>query len=195
MNAETEKIQTELADQLSNFEERLDDRTDDLALITGIRDAVERLLDASGGNEAQIRRVLQERYDSGKLRKETFQLVKSMLDGYTPAAQRSANPQSAVRTTDSPAPAPAGKKGAFTSTVVLPSDTAVLAEGSADERVQVGSVLRDRFLLQERITGGGMGVVYKAMDRRLAEAGDENPWVAIKVLSPQLAANGHALRA
>ncbi|MDX1498977.1 MAG: protein kinase, partial [Woeseiaceae bacterium] len=96
-----------------------------------------------------------------------------------------------------PAPVPARpeKKDPFTSTVVLPTDTAVLAEESADERVQVGSLLRDRFLLQERITGGGMGVVYKAMDRRLAEAGDENPWVAIKVLSPQLAANGHALRA
>jgi hypothetical protein len=40
-----------------------------------------------------------------------------------------------------------------------------------------------------------MGVVYKALDRRLAEAGSEQPWVAIKVLSPQLARNGSALRA
>jgi len=40
-----------------------------------------------------------------------------------------------------------------------------------------------------------MGVVYKAMDRRLAEAGSKDHWVAIKVLSPQLAENGQALRA
>jgi serine/threonine protein kinase len=40
-----------------------------------------------------------------------------------------------------------------------------------------------------------MGVVYKAMDRRLAEAGSKDHWVAVKVLSPKLAENGQALRA
>lgn len=40
-----------------------------------------------------------------------------------------------------------------------------------------------------------MGVVYKALDRRLAEANAAEQFVAVKVLSPQLAANGQALRA
>jgi len=40
-----------------------------------------------------------------------------------------------------------------------------------------------------------MGVVYKALDRRLAEADAAEPWVAIKVLSPKLSRNGNALRA
>lgn len=40
-----------------------------------------------------------------------------------------------------------------------------------------------------------MGVVYKALDRRLAEAGADEPWVAIKVLSPQMSRSGPALRA
>jgi serine/threonine protein kinase len=40
-----------------------------------------------------------------------------------------------------------------------------------------------------------MGTVYKALDRRLAETGDANPFVAIKVLSPKLSRNGAALRA
>jgi len=40
-----------------------------------------------------------------------------------------------------------------------------------------------------------MGTVYKALDRRLAEAGSEQHSVAIKVLSPALAEDGHALRA
>jgi serine/threonine protein kinase len=61
--------------------------------------------------------------------------------------------------------------------------------------VQAGSVLRDRFMLQKKVSGGSMGVVYKALDRRLAEAGSDQPYVAIKVLSPLLAENGHALRA
>ncbi|MDH3410470.1 MAG: serine/threonine protein kinase, partial [Gammaproteobacteria bacterium] len=50
-------------------------------------------------------------------------------------------------------------------------------------------------MLQERVKGGSMGVVYKAMDRRLAEAGTESPWVAVKILSPKLSQNGPALRA
>ena len=65
----------------------------------------------------------------------------------------------------------------------------------AESRARVGSVLRDRFLLLQRVPGGGLGVVYKALDRRLAEAGPERASVAIKILSPQLAGNGDALRA
>lgn len=82
---------------------------------------------------------------------------------------------------------------AFGSTTVIPNDELPIV--TAESRVQVGSLLRDRFLLKERISGGSMGVVYKALDRRLAEAEAADPWVAIKVLSPQLAENGQALRA
>ncbi|MCP5089814.1 MAG: protein kinase [Gammaproteobacteria bacterium] len=87
----------------------------------------------------------------------------------------------------------AADEDAFGSTTVIPNDA--LPVVTAESRVQVGSLLRDRFLLKERISGGSMGVVYKALDRRLAEAEAEDPWVAIKVLSPQLAENGQALRA
>lgn len=82
----------------------------------------------------------------------------------------------------------------FARTAVLPPDAAVAADDS-DGRLQIGSVLRDRFLLQERVAEGGMGVVYKALDRRLAEVDGIEPWVAIKVLSPKLSRNPKALRA
>ena len=85
----------------------------------------------------------------------------------------------------------ASRTDSLSSTMVLPVDPSM----QSDERVQVGSVLRDRFLLQERIAGGSMGVVYKAMDRRLAEGGADRPWVAIKVLSAHLNENALALRA
>ncbi len=83
----------------------------------------------------------------------------------------------------------------FARTAVLPPDAAVTANDSDDGRLQVGSVLRDRFLLQERVAAGGMGVVYKALDRRMAEVEGIEPWVAIKVLSSKLSRNPNALRA
>ena len=60
---------------------------------------------------------------------------------------------------------------------------------------QVGPVLGGRFLLQQEVFGGSMGVVFKAIDRRLAEAGDATPHVGIKVLSPKLSRNDKAMRA
>lgn len=196
MNAESDKIRESLVDQLSSF----DDKIDDIEMLSEIQDGISRLLGENGGNEAQIRRVLQDRYDDGELRKETFQLVKSMLDRYVTeqAPTSSEVPQPAPRAEpkiapDLDAPEPTADD-TMSSTMVIPG---VDFDGpkSADGHIQVGSVLRDRFMLQERVADGGMGTVYKAMDRRLAEAGSEAPWVAIKVLSPQLSQNGQALRA
>lgn len=198
MNAESDKLSTTFADQLSNFDDKLASKADDLQMLAEIQDGIGRLLEASGGSEAEIRRVLQEQYESGGLRNETFQLVKSMLDRYvseqvptsTGAVSASANVVAPISAADVNEPA---NDDPFSSTDVLAKD--VLPPEDADARVQVGSVLRDRFMLQERLSGGSMGVVYKAMDRRLAEAGSQHPWVAIKVLSPQLSRNGNALRA
>jgi len=46
----------------------------------------------------------------------------------------------------------------------------------------VGSVVRDRFELVAELGAGGMGTVYRALDRRKQEAEDESPYVAIKLL-------------
>jgi len=47
-------------------------------------------------------------------------------------------------------------------------------------------LLKSRFVLLEKIGSGGMGVVYKALDLLQQEAGELNPWVAIKLLRPGL---------
>jgi serine/threonine protein kinase len=52
--------------------------------------------------------------------------------------------------------------------------------------VTVGTVLKGRFVLETLVAGGdkgGMGVVFKALDRIKEEAQDRNPYVAIKVLN------------
>ena len=202
MSAETEKLSDTFADQLTSLDDGLDGTSGDVDMLADIQAGIGALLSANGGNEATIRRVLQDRYEAGKLRKETFQLVKAMLDGY---AMNEAAPASLVPGRKEPVisnPPPelheaaavtADTDDGFRATTVIPDESMPFNKKTA--RVQVGSVLRDRFLLQQQVSGGSMGSVYKALDRRLAEAGSDQPNVAIKVLSPALAEDGFALRA
>ncbi|MCL7423327.1 MAG: hypothetical protein M8364_20775, partial [Methylobacter sp.] len=48
------------------------------------------------------------------------------------------------------------------------------------------TVLKGRFVLQEVIGQGGMGTVYKALDLVAQEARDKDPYLAIKLLNPEL---------
>ena len=54
--------------------------------------------------------------------------------------------------------------------------------------IDIGSVLSDRYELQERLGVGGMGEVYKAFDRELERE------VAIKALLPHLASDEQLLQ-
>jgi serine/threonine protein kinase len=315
MSVEPKNVSSSFAEQLSSFDDKLHATASNAEMLAGIRQGIDRLLKTSGNSEAEIREVLQEQYDAGALRKETFQLVKSMLDRYATenmptnpgpddplpivrsasisasatlpvpimpkTAPANAKPPVAVpsktvidntvppiggppktapadivppiggppktvpvnkappvpappktapvnKTPPVPAPpktAPVNKVPPVpappkTAPAVVPTQalvpvmpigkavqndgdfgaTAIIAnefspQNPSESQVQVGSLLRDRFLLQEKIAGGSMGVVYKAMDRRLAETGSNDHWVAIKVLSPKLAGNVEALRA
>ncbi len=208
MSPESEKIRDQFADQLSSFDDRLEATSTDVDMLADIQAGIGSLLASGAGSEAAIRGVLQERYEAGELRKETFQLVKSMLDRYvtekvptSPVPEAMSAPgRKEPHFSDVPA-APAASMDAaepegdddFGRTTVIPNDALPFSDTTT--RVQVGSVLRDRFLLQQEVSGGSMGTVYKALDRRLAEAGSEQTSVAIKVLSPALAEDGHALRA
>ncbi|MEO0574746.1 MAG: hypothetical protein AAF004_04720, partial [Pseudomonadota bacterium] len=65
----------------------------------------------------------------------------------------------------------------------------------ATESIGIGVLLRDRFEIISRAYGGSMGVVYKAIDRRLAEMTGGEPTVAIKVLAPAYSGNKSAVKA
>ena len=210
MSAESQKSRDTLAEQLAAFDARLESTADNVDMLADIQDGIGALLASSDNSEGEIRRVLQERYEAGELRKETFQLVKSMLDRYGADQASPPTPRDSVQGPRTPTgtvvisrefpleidpePAPAPEnEDSFGATTVLPNN--VLPVNDTEARAQVGSILRDRYLLQEKVSGGSMGVVYKALDRRLAEAESPQPSVAIKVLSPALAEDGLALRA
>jgi serine/threonine protein kinase len=200
MSAESKNVPTDFADRLASFDDMLHATSEDVEMLADIQSGIGELLKTDGSSEAQIRRVLQERYEAGALRKETYQLVKSMLDHFVsetiPTSPTPKTLQAAKARKASPIPLAAMSVPAmdkFSATTTIPVKLAPKAQ--RESQVQVGSVLRDRFMLQEEVSGGSMGVVYKALDRRLAEAGSKDHWVAIKVLSPQLAENGQALRA
>ncbi len=60
--------------------------------------------------------------------------------------------------------------------------------------LEVGSILRERFRLDEEVASGSMGLVYKATDLLKLEAGAIYPAVAIKVINPSFANNSAALK-
>ncbi|MFW2405862.1 MAG: serine/threonine-protein kinase [Gammaproteobacteria bacterium] len=78
---------------------------------------------------------------------------------------------------------------------VLQADLANLPRGeSARGYGQSSRTLRGRFLIQRRVAVGGVGVLYRALDRRRAELGYEDETVAVKMLSEQLRRSPEALR-
>jgi hypothetical protein len=183
MSANLDSIEQSFSDQLARFDSKIRTQEDNASLLNEIHASLTVLLAQSGDHDDDLREILQKRYNAGKLRLETYQLVRNVLDRVV--IESMATMPDAVDQDDT--------DDSYRSTTVIEGATA--EQKAPQDHLQIGSLLRDRFLLQERVAGGSMGVVYKAHDRRLAEADGFDPWVAIKVLSPKLSRNAHALRA
>jgi len=59
----------------------------------------------------------------------------------------------------------------------------VKGPSEVEAKIQPGSVLKDRFKLDDVLGVGGMGTVYRGRDLIKVEARDKNPYVALKVLN------------
>lgn len=51
-----------------------------------------------------------------------------------------------------------------------------------DRSLSIGDIIKNRFVLDSVLGSGGMGTVYRALDLRKKEAGDNKPYVALKLL-------------
>lgn len=204
MNSDNEKPPVlTYEEQLATLESRLRGTGEDEAMLAELGVAMRALLSDSGQNEAEIRNTLQKQYASGNLRQETVELVQNLLAKIASEENSAAPSSDAAAFVDEVFAAEEESESDFVTTEVIEDQAETQAQSRPEPppipevvtELQVGSVLRDRFLLKERVSEGSMGIVYKALDRRLAEAGEEECSVAIKVLTPQLSRQGTALRA
>lgn len=62
-------------------------------------------------------------------------------------------------------------------------------------QLSIGSVIKDTYELVALLGIGGMGTVYKALNRVWADVGARDPYVAIKILKPELSENRQLERA
>lgn len=87
--------------------------------------------------------------------------------------------------------------GPDTDRPITAMNTASLLHGLSDapprQELTVGSTLKNRFVLEQLLGIGGMGMVFKATDLRKVEAADKDPFVALKVLNQDFQANPMAL--
>ncbi|MCP4430335.1 MAG: protein kinase [Gammaproteobacteria bacterium] len=74
------------------------------------------------------------------------------------------------------------RKGSADKTLVPPTVATGRLSGTQNAETHI---LKERFILEEVLGAGGMGVVYKARDLLKVEAQDRDPYVAIKVLSEE----------
>src|SRR3990170_77250 len=80
MSANLDSIERSFSDQLSTFDSKIKTQEDNASLLNEIHASLTVLLAQSGDHDDEIREILQKRYNAGKLRLETYQLVRNVLD-------------------------------------------------------------------------------------------------------------------
>ena len=168
-------------------------RSGDTALADALG-ALEQMRGLGQVDESHLRDVLQRLVAAGSLSPEDAALLAAgpvepqpVADAtmYRPTGAATPVPPAAPTPSATPAPMVASP-GTATPGDTSGSVSAGWREWAGAEKgnasIGVGAVLRDRFVIEQAVGEGGMGLVFRARDRRREEARDRHPFVAIKVL-------------
>ncbi len=153
-------------------------------------------------SQAALAVLLDELQRSNRVPTQIVASLRARLDQYAQPAQDAAGGETRIRSdlkTDHPAPLPDEATRIAETPAPSPSPAAKTwaapaphhASGRAAQPL-VGDTLNGRFVLEDEIGRGGMGVVYLAKDLRKEEARDREPYVAIKVLNEAVQQNPDA---
>ena len=97
------------------------------------------------------------------------------------ASTHTASPAASTKTLHSQPTTLASPRPQSTADAATQHDASQASDGLGE--IGVGTRIRDRFVLKDELGSGGMGSVFKALDLRKKEAGDTNPYIAIKLLN------------
>jgi predicted Ser/Thr protein kinase len=89
----------------------------------------------------------------------------------------------------------AARRGATAGQKSFDLEAATDGSSRASQHAGVGTILKNRFVLDRLLGRGGMGEVFAAVDRRKLEALERHPYVAVKVLNDEFRRHPDALRA
>jgi serine/threonine protein kinase len=151
---------------------------------------------ASEHDVLAAKKLLEVEYRAGRIPPQIYAALESELNDITQIATaeddaktRLAEPKSEDATLIQTSPTSPPMTSAMNTESLLNG----LNEAEPAEELTVGSIIKNRFVLQQLMGVGGMGMVFKATDLRKIEAQDKEPFVALKVLNQDFKTNPMAL--
>jgi len=150
------------------------------------------------------RQLLEAEHQAGRLADDVYLALQAVFQDETRIASRqpqaakaagSSVDDEATRIETAAVKPGAGDLPTSTKTPTLTTESLLQGLDSSQPHAEltVGSTLKNRFVLDELLGVGGMGMVFKATDLRKVEAADKDPFVALKVLNQDFQSNPMAL--
>jgi serine/threonine protein kinase len=155
-----------------NWQDRLDALVNGHCTEEDFVEGIANLRESYSGSMEELVASLNQRYRRGQIPATLYRSVESMLAQHAPGTFDD------DMTVDLPPCEPAS---------VTASDLGFFSRPPM-RPVEIGRVLRDRYVLESRLGSGGMGTVYKAADRYRRDFPENERHVAIKILHEDLRA-------